>query len=119
MKKNSDILRKNTRTVHKISRQLKISRRRMCQTIRKFDKHGIVATRLGFQCPKKTTNQQERFIKREQFRDEINPLADLVRYANTNMNLSISTSTIGLILRQYNMASCIAPRKPKITPKQQ
>ena len=34
------------------------------------------------------------------------------------MKLSISTSTISRILRQYNMLSDIAPRKPKITPKQ-
>ena len=35
------------------------------------------------------------------------------------MKLSISTSMISRILRQYNMLSDIAPRKPKITPKQQ
>ena len=45
-------------------------------------------------------------------------VTDLVRYTNTNMRLSISTSTISRILRQYNMISYIAPRKPRITPKQ-
>ena len=34
------------------------------------------------------------------------------------MILSISTSTISRILRQYNMTSYIASRKPRITPKQ-
>ena len=35
-----------------------------------------------------------------------------------NMNLSIRTSVISRILRQYNMVSYIAPRKPRITPNQ-
>ena len=34
------------------------------------------------------------------------------------MSLSISTSTTSRILQQYNMTSYIAPRKPRITPKQ-
>ena len=77
-----------------------------------------MATRPGAGRPKKTTNRQTRLIKLEQIRDETNSLTDLVRYANTNMSLSISTSTIGRILRQYNMTSYIASRKPRITPKQ-
>ena len=68
--------------------------------------------------PKKTTNRQTWLIKLEQIRDETNSLADLVRYANTNMSLSISTSTINRILQQYNMSSYIASWKPRITPKQ-
>ena len=103
---------------HKISRQLKISRRCIRQTIRKFDKYGTVATRTGAGRPKKITNRQTWFIKLEQIRDETNSLTDLVRYANTNMSLSISTSTNSRILRQYNMTSCIASRKPRITLKQ-
>ena len=43
---------------------------------------------------KKTTNRQTRLIKLEQIRDKTNSLTDLVRYVNTNMSLSISTSTI-------------------------
>ena len=54
----------------------------------------------------------------KQICDETNSLTDLVRYTNTNMSLSISTSTISRILQQYNMASYIVPRKPRITPKQ-
>ena len=103
---------------HKISRQLKISRRCIRQTIRKFDRYGTVATRPGAGRPKKTTNRQTRLIKLEQIRDETNSLTDLVRYANTNMSPSISTSTIGRILRQYSMTSHIASRKPRITLKQ-
>ena len=103
---------------HKISRQLKISRRCIRQMIRKFDKYGTVETRLGAGRPKKITNRQTRLIKLEQMRDETNSLTDLVRYANTNMSLPISTSTISRILRQYNMNSYIALRKPRITPKQ-
>ena len=103
---------------HEISRQLKISRRCIGQIILKFDKYGIVATRPGPGRPKKTKNRQTRFIKLEQIRDETNSLTDLIRYANTNMSLSISTSMISRILRQYSMTSYTAPRKPRITPKQ-
>ena len=77
-----------------------------------------MATRPGASCSNKTTNRQTWLIKLEQIRDETNSLTDLVRYANTNMSLSISTSTISRILRQYNMTSYIAPRKLRITPKQ-
>ena len=77
-----------------------------------------MATRSGAGRPKKTTNRQTQLIKLEQIRDETNSLTDLVRYTNTNMSLSISTSTISRILRQYNMTLYIAPRKPRITPKQ-
>ena len=62
--------------------------------------------------------QQTRLIKPEQIRDEANSLTDLAQHANANMNLSISTSTISRILRQHNMVSYIASRKPRITPKQ-
>ena len=88
---------------HKISRRLKISRCCIRQTIRKFDRYGTVATRPGAGRPKKTANRQTWLIKLEQIRDETNSLIDLVRYANTNMSLSISTLTTGHILRQYNM----------------
>ena len=103
---------------HKISRQLKISCRCIRQTIRKFDRYGIVAIRPGAGRQKKTMNRQTRLIKLEQIRDKTNSLTDLVRYTNTNMSLSISTSTISHILRQYNMTSYIASRKPRITLKQ-
>ena len=118
VKKNVILLRDIGMSQHKISQQLKISRCCIRQTIRKFNKYGTVATRPGAGRPKKTTNRQTRLIKLEQIRDETNSLTDLVRYANTNISLSISTSTISRILRQYNITSYIASRKPRITPKQ-
>ena len=87
VKKNVILLRDIGMSQHKISRQLKISRRCIRQTIRKFDKYGTVATRPGAGRPKKTTNRQTRLIKLEQIRDETNSLTDLVRYANTNMSV--------------------------------
>ena len=118
VKKNVILLRDIGMSQHKICRQLKISRRCIHQTIRKFDRYDTVATCTGTRRPKKTTNRQTRLIKLEQIRDETNSLTDLVRYANTNMSPSISTSTISRILRQYNMISYIASRKPRITLKQ-
>ena len=113
--KNVILLRDIGMSQHKISQQLKISRYCIRHTIRKFDRYSTVATRPGAARPKKTTNRQTRLIKLGQIRDETNPLTDLVRYASTNMSPSISTSTIGRILRQYNMTSHIASRKPRIT----
>ena len=118
VKENVILLRDIGMSQHKISRQLKISRRCKRHTIRKFDKYGTVAIRPDAGCPKKTANRQTQLIKLEQIRDETNSLTDLVRYVNTNMSLSISTSMISRILRQYNMTSYIAPTKPRITPKQ-
>ena len=103
---------------HGISRQLKISRRCIRQTIRKCDQLNTVATKPGGGCPKKITDREKRLIKLQQIRDDTLSLADLVRYARTKLNLSISSSTISRILREYNMVSFIAPRKPQITPKQ-
>ena len=45
-------------------------------------------------------------------------MSDLVRYAHTNLNLSVSRPTISRILQHYNMISLILPRKPRITPSQ-
>ena len=74
-----------------------------------------MATRPGAGRPEKTTDRQTRLIKLEQIRSETNLVS--IR-PNTNMSLSISTSTISRILQRYNMASYIASRKPRITPKQ-
>ena len=65
----------------KICRQLKISRHCI------YDRYETVATRSGFRRP---TIRQVRLIKLEQIHDEINSSVDLPRYANTNVNLSIS-----------------------------
>ena len=103
---------------HKIRRQLKISCRCIRQTIRKLGRYGTVATKSDAGHPKKTTIRQTQLIKLEQIRNETNSLADLARYANTNMKLSISMSTTSRILRQYSMVTYIASRMPRFTPKQ-
>ena len=77
-----------------------------------------MVTRSGAGRQKKITIRQIHLIKLEQIRDEINSLPGLARYTNTNMNLSISTSTISRIFRQHNMVSSRALRKLRITPKQ-
>jgi transposase len=103
---------------HGISRQLKISRRCIRQAIRKFDEFNTVATKPGGGRPRKVTDRDKRLIKLQQLRDDTLSLPDLVRYAHTELNLSISSSTISRILREYNLVSFIAPRKPQISPKQ-
>ena len=64
--------------IHKICRQLKISRRYGRQTICKFDRYRTVPTRSGARRPKKTTIRQTRLIELEQIRDETSSLAGLV-----------------------------------------
>ena len=103
---------------HEISRQLKISRRCIRQTIRKFDRFHNVATKPGAGRPQKVTDREKRLIKLQQLRDDTCSLSDLVRYAHTDLNLSISRPTISRILQHYNMISYILPRKPRITPSQ-
>ena len=103
---------------HEISHRLKISRRCIRQTFRKFDKLHTVSTKLGPGCPSKVTDHEKRLIKLQQFRDDTGSLADLVRYVNINLNLSIGRSTISRILQDYNMVSYIVPKKPRITPTQ-
>ncbi|CAF2064922.1 unnamed protein product [Rotaria magnacalcarata] len=68
--------------------------------------------------PQKVTDRERRLIKLQQLRDDTCSLADLVRYADTDLNLSIGRSTVSCILRDYNMVSYIAPRKPRINPSQ-
>ena len=88
LKKNIILLRDMGISQHEISRQLKISRRCIRQTIRKFDHFHNVATKLGAVYPQKVTNREKRPIKLKQFRDDTCSLADLVRYANTDLNSS-------------------------------
>ena len=66
--------------------------------------------------PPKVTGREKRLIKLQQLRDDTASLADLVRYVNTNFNLSIGRSMISRILQGYNIVSYIAPRKPRTTP---
>ncbi|CAF3992939.1 unnamed protein product [Rotaria sordida] len=103
---------------HEISRRLHVSRRCIHQTIRKFDKFHTVATKPGAGRPRKGTERQRRLIKLQQLRDDTYSLTDLVRYSYTDLNLSISRSTVSRILRDFNMISYIVPRKPRITPVQ-
>ena len=96
---------------HEICRSLKISYRYILQTFTQFHR---VAPKPGAGHSPKGTDREKRLIKLQQLRDERGSLADLLRYVNTNSNLSIGRSTI----EDYNMVSYIAPRKPRITPRQ-
>ena len=95
-----------------ISRRLKISCCCISQTFRKFDKLHTVTTKPGAGRPPKVTDCEKRSSKLQQLRDDTASSSDLVRYVNTNLNLSIGRSTISRILQDYNMVSYIAPRKP-------
>ena len=45
-------------------------------------------------------------------------MTDLARFALTDLNLTITRQTVSRILRDFDMVSYIAPRKPRITPAQ-
>ncbi|CAF3491798.1 unnamed protein product [Rotaria sp. Silwood2] len=115
-KKNIIALHDAGMSQHEISRQLHISRQCIRQTIRKFDQLHTVATKPGGGRPKKVTDRQKRAIKLEQLRDDTLSLADLLRYAYINLNLTITRQTVSRILREFNMVSYTAPRKPRTTP---
>ena len=53
-----------------------------------------------------------------QVRDDTLSLTDLVRFARTDLNLTITRQTVSRIFRDFDMVSYIAPRKPRITPTQ-
>ena len=95
---------------------MKISHRCIRQTFRKFNKFHNVAKKSGAGHPPEVTDREKRLIKLQQLRDDTGSLADLVRYVNTNLNLSIGRSTISCVLQAYNMLSYVAPRKPQTTP---
>ena len=103
---------------HEISRRLKISCRCIRQTLREFDKVHTIVTKPGAGRPPKVTDREKRLIKLQQFRDNTSSLADLVRFINTNLNLSIGRPTISRIFQDYNMVSYMTPRQPRITPTQ-
>ena len=105
LKKNIILLRDIGISQHKISRQLKISRRCIRQTIRKFDRFPNVAMKPDAGRPQKVTDREKRLIELQQLRDDTCSLADVVRYAHTDLNLSISRPTISRILQHYNMIS--------------
>ena len=57
-------------------------------------------------------------IKLQQVQDDILSLTDLVRFARTDLNLTITRQTVNRILRDFDMVSYVATRKPRITPAQ-
>ena len=101
--------------IHQISSQLNISCKCIRQTIYKFH---TAATKPGAGRTPKVTERQKRLIKLEQVRDDTLSLTDLVRFAHTDLNLTITRQTVSRILRDFDMVSYIAPRKPRITPAQ-
>ena len=107
LKKNIILLRDIGVSQHEICHQSKFSRRCIRQTFGKFHN---VATKTGAGRPHKVTDREKRLIKLQQLRDDTCSLADLVRYAHTELNLSISRPTISRILQHYNMISYILLR---------
>ena len=63
----------------------------------------------------KQRNVKKRLIKLQQVRDDTLSLTDLVRFARTNLNLTITRQTVSRILRDFDMVPYIVPRKPRIT----
>ena len=92
--------------IHQISSQLNIS----CKCIRQ--------TISGAGRTPKVTERQKRLIKLQQVQDDTLSLTDLVRFARTDLNLTITRQTVSRILQDFDMVSSIAPRKPQITPAQ-
>ena len=104
--------------IHQISSQLNISCKCIHQTIYKFDKFHTIATKPGAGRTPKVTERQKRLIKLQQVQDDTLSLTDLVLFARTDLNLTITRQTVSRILRDFDMVSYIAPRKPRITPAQ-
>ena len=117
-KKSIICLRDTGVSQHQISSQLKISCKCIHQTIYKFDKFHTVATKLGAGRTPKVTERQKRLIKLQQVRDDTLSLTDLVCFACTDLNLTITRQTVSRILRDFDMVSYITPRKHRITPAQ-
>ena len=117
-KKSIICLRDTGMSQHQISSQLNISCKCIRQTIYKFDKFHTVATKPGAGCTPKVTECQKPLIKLQQVLDDTLSLTDLVRFARTDLNLTITRQTVSRILRNFDMVSYIAPRKPRITPAQ-
>ena len=65
------------------------------------------------------TERQKRLIKLQQAQDDTLSLADLIRFACTDLSLTVTRQTVSRILRDFDMVSYIAPRKPRISPAQQ
>ena len=104
--------------IHQISSQLNISCKCIRQTIYKFNKFHTVATKPGAGRTPKVTERQKRLIKLQQVQDDTLSLIDLVRFARTDLNLTITRQTVSRILRDFDMVSYVATRKPRVTPAQ-
>ena len=104
--------------IRQISSQLNISCKCIRQTIYKSDKFHTVATKPCAGRTPKVTERQKRLIKLQQVRDDTLSLTDLVRFARTDLNLTIIPQTVSRIFRDFDMVSYIALRKPRITPAQ-
>jgi len=117
-KKGIILLRDTGMSQHEISRKLNVSRRCVRQTIRKFNELHTTATKPGAGRRSKVTRRQKRAIKLQQLRDDTLSLNDLVRYAQTSLNLNISRQTVSRILYEFGLVSYVAPRKPQITHQQ-
>ena len=98
--------------IHQISSQLNISCKCIRQTIYKFDKFHTIATKPCAGRTPKVTERQKRLIKLQQVRDDTLSLTDLVRFARTDLNLTITRQTVSRILRNFDMISYVSPRKP-------
>ena len=103
---------------HQISSQLNISCKCIGQTIYKFDKFYTVATKPDAGRTPKVTERKKRLIKLQQVRDDILSLTHLVRFARTDLSLTITRQTVSRMLRDFDMISYIAARKLGITPAQ-
>ena len=66
----------------------------------------------------KVTESQKRLIKFQEVRDDTLSLTDLVRSARTDLSSTITRQTVSRMLRDFDMVSYIASRKPQITPAQ-
>ena len=97
---------------------MEISCRCIRQTFGKFDTFHTAATKSGAECLPKVTDREKTLFKLQQLQDDTASLTDLVRYVNTDLNLSICRPTIGRILQDHNIVSYIASIKPRITPTQ-
>ena len=104
--------------IHQILSQLNISCKGTRQTIYKFDKFHNVAAKTGGGRTPEVTEHQKRLIKLQQVRDDTLSLTYLVRFARTDLNLTITRQTVSRILCDFDMVSYIVPRKPRITPAQ-
>ena len=93
---------------------MNISWRRIRQTIYKFDKFHTVARKPGGGRTPEVTEHQKQLIKLQQVRYDTLSLTDLVRFARTDLNLTITRQTVSRILRDFDMVSYIAPRKSRI-----